>query len=223
MKRHISEYMYIIVLYIYVHKINRIYALKHWNDNTEILREGELRTTVRRKIAKDYKWAHTHTHKKNKLERKTSYAGVKAKDRYCYGDVIMKICCPISCWLSCLVILVSQTACNFLPQSWKERLKESVEQTAGSQSCTGWKQFDRPTTVSLFLKIDTNTNALESDVFSLSNLFFYLRLYCVNRVTGFFEILFHAHASVTIIFLDNITWPGKIKLQNKGVYLEECN
>lgn len=60
---------------------------------------------------------HTHTHKKNKLERKTSYAGVKAKDRYCYGDVIQKICCPISCWLSCLVILVSQTACNFLPQN----------------------------------------------------------------------------------------------------------
>lgn len=133
---------------------------------------------------------HTHTHKKNKLERKTSYAGVKAKDRYCYGDVIQKIYCPISCWLSCLVILVSQTACNFLPQNWKERLEESVEQTGGSQSCTGWKQFGRPTIVSLFLKIDTNTNALESDVFSLSNLFFSLRLYCVNRVTGSLKYYF---------------------------------
>ena len=171
MKRHISEYMYTIVLYIYVQKINRIYALKHWNNNTEILREGELRTTVRRKIAKDYKWAHTY--KKKKLESTTSYAGVKAKDRYCYGDVMQQICCPISCWLSCLVTLVSQTAGNFLPQNWKERLAESVEQTGGSQSCTGWKQFGRPTIVSLFLKIDTNTNALESDVFSLSNLLFF--------------------------------------------------
>lgn len=151
-------------------KNNRIYALKHWNNNTEIIREGELRTTVRRKIAKDCKWAHKH--KKKTLESKPGYAGVKAKDRYCYGDVIQQICYPISCWLSCLVILVSQTACNSLPQSWKERLEESVEQTGGSQSCTGWKQFGRPTTVSLFLKIETSTNVLESDVFSLSNLLF---------------------------------------------------